>query len=577
MTTFMIGSLRSFDETKEDINGYLLRLKHYLKVSDVESTYRVSVLLATVDLKLELTDILVNHLKPARLIIDERFKFNTRVHQQEESISEFVVALKHLAKTCNFGTFSKDSLRDRLVGGIKDSHIQQRLRAAESDFDETSKKALIAGIITISNIVSSGTVDQDVVNLKKKFKSVFDLHRRKILGHEVKLVFRDENVTSSFCKARPVPYAIKDAVEKKLKRLLNTGVLKPVTSTYDYQIVYKKGTDISNADELSRLPLPNHPELELASYCFSIKAPITAFLQNSEEIEKPITIKDVEQETEKDVVLKQIFAYVRDDWSSKHVLDLLYQAHLGIVRMKALARSFVWWSTLDNQIEEQVKQSPHGPRPNSLQSNEAEERAVQNIKAAIKRSLQDQPSSFQNLQHIIDNYLMVYRNTPHTVTERTPAEMFLGRRPTTRLSILQPNLTEHVEKKKAAATPALVRVKSYHEGEKVWVRSSLSTCLVRVNEFTRFVYVDYLKPRSTSELPQMGTNSNPAVNINPPSSQGSVVQPEDKTASDVQREPPPQCDMKTTMSDVQPPPLPLTNSEPTQESLRRSTRVRKRS
>ncbi|KAF2890348.1 hypothetical protein ILUMI_15825 [Ignelater luminosus] len=90
----------------------------------------------------ELTDILVNHFKPARLIIDGRFKFNTIV-QQEKSISEFVVALKHLAKTCNFGTFLKDVLRDRLVCGIKNSHIQQRLLAAESDFDETLKKALM--------------------------------------------------------------------------------------------------------------------------------------------------------------------------------------------------------------------------------------------------------------------------------------------------------------------------------------------------------------------------------------------------------------------------------------------------
>ncbi|KAF2880536.1 hypothetical protein ILUMI_25634 [Ignelater luminosus] len=97
MTTFMIGSLGPFDDTKEDINGYLLRLKHYLKVNDVEFTYRVSVLLATAGPELvsllqdlcspvevdeksyqELTDILVNHFKPARLIIDERFKFNTR-------------------------------------------------------------------------------------------------------------------------------------------------------------------------------------------------------------------------------------------------------------------------------------------------------------------------------------------------------------------------------------------------------------------------------------------------------------------------------------------------------------------
>ncbi|KAF2890099.1 hypothetical protein ILUMI_16074 [Ignelater luminosus] len=90
----------------------------------------------------ELTDILVNHFKPARLIIDGRIKFNTIV-QQEKSISEFVVALKHLAKTCNFGTFLKNVLRDRLVCGITNSHIQQRLLAAESDFDETLKKALM--------------------------------------------------------------------------------------------------------------------------------------------------------------------------------------------------------------------------------------------------------------------------------------------------------------------------------------------------------------------------------------------------------------------------------------------------
>ncbi|KAF2886881.1 hypothetical protein ILUMI_19292 [Ignelater luminosus] len=74
----------------------------------------------------------------------------------------------------------------------------------------------------------------------------------------------------------------------------------------------------------------------------------------------------------------------------------------------------------------------------------------------------------------------------------------------------------HVEKKRAATTPAFIRVKSYDEGEKVWVRSvrreevkwfpgvvtkikSLLTVLVRVNGFTRFVHVDYLKPRSTSE------------------------------------------------------------------------------
>ncbi|KAK3733442.1 hypothetical protein QZH41_018625, partial [Actinostola sp. cb2023] len=39
------------------------------------------------------------------------------------------------------------------------------------------------------------------------------------------------------------------------------------------------------------------------------------------------------------------------------------------------------------------------------------------------------------------------RNTPHTVTDQTPAGLYLKRKPRTRLSLLQPNLAQHVEEK----------------------------------------------------------------------------------------------------------------------------------
>ena len=62
-------------------------------------------------------------------MIVERFRFNTRTRQQGESVANFIAELRHLTRYCEFGGALNDMLRDRLVCGIENSHIQRRLLA----------------------------------------------------------------------------------------------------------------------------------------------------------------------------------------------------------------------------------------------------------------------------------------------------------------------------------------------------------------------------------------------------------------------------------------------------------------
>ena len=58
----------------------------------------------------------------------ERFIFNRRDQEENESIDQYVTVLRKLAQTCNFCSCLHDSLiRDWLVLGIRDESIQKKL------------------------------------------------------------------------------------------------------------------------------------------------------------------------------------------------------------------------------------------------------------------------------------------------------------------------------------------------------------------------------------------------------------------------------------------------------------------
>ena len=372
-------------------------------------------------------------------------------------------------------------------------------------------------------------------------------------------------------------------------------------ATYQYTIVYRPGLENQSADAMSRLPLESGTTTDayeegnqVLQVNYLTNNPVTAkavrkWTRGSPaEPHLPIRHGGVakigrgsqfaifrrrhELTTQNGCLLRGNRVVVPPE-GRKMVLEELHEAHPGVVRMKALARNYVWWPGIDKELEETVrrcetcqrharnppgaplhpwefpakpwsrlhvdyagsflgkmfllvidafskwldvymvqsatsqttidklrvsfaihglpdvivsdngscftsgdfeafchcqgiihtKSAPYHPATNGLA-----ERAVQTFKQSMKKL---HPGS---LEERLQTFLMYYRNTPHATTERTPAELLLGRSPKTVLDLIKPDLSGKVMKKQ-------VLQKSYHDktsrdrqfqlGEAVYVRN----------------------------------------------------------------------------------------------------------
>ena len=80
-----------------------------------------------------------DYFKIRKNVIFERARFNRRNQLPDETAEEYVTALFNLVDSCNYGEFREEMLRDRLVVGIRDISLSERL---QMDSELTLEKAM---------------------------------------------------------------------------------------------------------------------------------------------------------------------------------------------------------------------------------------------------------------------------------------------------------------------------------------------------------------------------------------------------------------------------------------------------
>ncbi|UYV68276.1 STOML2 [Cordylochernes scorpioides] len=122
-----------------------------------------------------------SHFIPRRNIIYERARFNQRCQQEGEKVNEFITALHSLAEHCNFGMLHDELIRDRIVVGVRDRALSERMQL---DTDLTLVKAtLMAKQLESVKEQQSSFYQQDSIDQIKKMPN----HIKETKRHEPKI------------------------------------------------------------------------------------------------------------------------------------------------------------------------------------------------------------------------------------------------------------------------------------------------------------------------------------------------------------------------------------------------------
>ena len=123
----------------------------------------------------QLTKALKTHQHPPPSVTMERFNFYKRDRKPGESIAQYVACLRKLCEYCQFGESLNDMIRDRLVCGVNEDIIQQRLLSEATLTLDTALKLATSHEQASKNLESlktgratGDTLQMDTSNFRKQ-------------------------------------------------------------------------------------------------------------------------------------------------------------------------------------------------------------------------------------------------------------------------------------------------------------------------------------------------------------------------------------------------------------------------
>ena len=104
-------------------------------------------------------------------VIFEQARFNKRVQGEKESVVDFIEALYKLAETCQFGDLTSELIRDRIVVGIRNASLSQRLMQDDKlTLDKAIKEAKSSELVKHHHNILQGDGEDGRINCLHKSK-----------------------------------------------------------------------------------------------------------------------------------------------------------------------------------------------------------------------------------------------------------------------------------------------------------------------------------------------------------------------------------------------------------------------